>query len=116
MVTPHTMVAFAPIEQPRRNRVVSYRECRFTCERGLLTFVSTQLGPRNTSSSTTTPVYTETLFCILTLFPISTPPSTLTFCPITHFWPICAPFITCEKCQIFVPGPIFAPSSAYADS
>ena len=37
-------------------RVVSYSECRFTCERGFVTLVSTHDGPRNTSSSTTTPV------------------------------------------------------------
>jgi hypothetical protein len=47
----------------------------------LVTLVRTHDGPRKTSSSTTVPVYTETLFWILTLSPRTTPPAMNTFCP-----------------------------------
>ena len=48
-------LALAPMVHPRRNTVFSYSECRFTCERGLVTLVSTQDGPRKTSSSMVVP-------------------------------------------------------------
>src|SRR4051812_42432816 len=105
-VVPHTIVEFAPTVAPRLRIVVSYNECRLTCERGFDTFVKTHDGPRNTSSSMTTPEYTATLFWILTLFPMSVAPSMLTFCPMTHDLPMRAPFITWAKCQILVPAPI----------
>jgi hypothetical protein len=54
-VTPQTMVAFAPIELPRRTRVERYSDFRGTWLRGLETLVKTQLGPQKTSSSSTTP-------------------------------------------------------------
>ena len=46
---------------------------------GFFTFVNTILGPQKTSSSIVTPSYTETLFCILTLFPIITLSAIKTF-------------------------------------
>ena len=42
---------------------------------GFITFVNTHDGPRNTSSSQITPVYTETLFWIFTLFRSNFPES-----------------------------------------
>src|SRR5207253_10777408 len=54
-VTPHTIVALAPIELPRRTRVLRYSCLRETWERGFRTLVNTQDGPQNTSSSSTTP-------------------------------------------------------------
>ena len=70
-----------------------------------MTFVKTMEGPQNTSSSRTTPEYTETLFCIFTLLPIFTSGERTTFWPILQLFPICAPGITWLKCQIFVPSP-----------
>src|SRR5687768_11325326 len=47
-VTPHTIVAFAPIVAPRRTRVRLYSSFRGTWLRGLMTFVKTIDGPQNT--------------------------------------------------------------------
>src|SRR3990170_4529467 len=70
MVIPHTMVAFAPTEQPRLKCVASYKACRFTWERGLETLVRTHEGPRKTSSSITGTVIDDDVFlgpsCVLT--------------------------------------------------
>src|SRR5688500_9958302 len=44
------------------------------------------------------------------------PDITTTFCPRLHLSPMTAPGITWQKCQTFVPFPIVAPSSTYADS
>src|SRR2546422_8817997 len=54
-VTPHTIVALAPIELPRFTRVGRYACLRETWARGFTTLVNTQDGPQNTSSSSTTP-------------------------------------------------------------
>src|SRR4051812_3428286 len=54
-VVPHTMVALAPIEAPRRTSVVRYSFFRDTWLRGFMTFVNTMEGPQNTSASSTTP-------------------------------------------------------------
>src|SRR5690242_7062062 len=81
-----------------------------------MTFVNTIEGPQKTSSSSSTPSYTDTLFWILQLSPILVPFMTTTFCPRLHRAPITAPGITWQKCQIFVPSPIVAPSATYADS
>ncbi len=54
MVTPHTTVALAPIEAPRRTTVGRYSCLRMTCERGLITLVKTIDGPQKTSSSKVT--------------------------------------------------------------
>src|SRR5690349_14388416 len=105
-VTPHTIVALAPMVAPRRTRVVLYSFFRSTWLRGLITFVNTIDGPQNTSSSRMHPVYIETLFWILTLSPTTTSGEITTFCPMLQRLPICEFFITCEKCQIFVPDPI----------
>jgi hypothetical protein len=73
-------------------------------------------GPQKTSSSSTTPVYTETLFWILTLSP------TVHCGEITTFWPMLqrAPMrqsrMTWLKCQILVPGPISEGASMTAVS
>jgi Pyruvate/2-oxoacid:ferredoxin oxidoreductase delta subunit len=57
------------------------------------------------------PVYTDTLFWILTLLPIATSGEITTFWPMLQPAPMREFFITCEKCQIFVPGPIAHGSS-----
>src|SRR5437762_4508003 len=106
MVVPHTIVEFAPIEAPRLTSVVLYSSRRMTWLRGLTTLVNTMDGPQKTSSSSTQPVYTETLFWILTLLPMVTSGEITTFCPILHFSPIRQFFIMWQKCQIFVPTPI----------
>src|SRR6476659_7303920 len=106
MVVPHTTVLFAPSEAPRRTSVVLYSSLRATWLRGLITLVNTIDGPQNTSSSRTQPVYTDTLFWILTLLPITTSGETTTFCPMLQPAPIRQFFMTWEKCQILVPGPI----------
>ena len=54
-VEPQTMVAFAPIDAPRRTSVARYSFFRDTWLRGFMTFVNTIDGPQNTSSSSTTP-------------------------------------------------------------
>src|SRR2546422_428761 len=54
-VTPHRMVALAPIELPRFTRVDRYSRLRDTWLRGFSTLVNTQDGPQNTSSSRVTP-------------------------------------------------------------
>ena len=115
-VTPQTMVAFAPIVHPRFNWVVSYSECRFTCERGLVTFVRTHEGPRNTSSSMTDAGVNRHVVLNLDIVSDDCPAVDIHVLTDDDRWPIRAPFMTCEKCQIFVPAPISAPSSAYADS
>jgi hypothetical protein len=51
-------------------------------------------------------VYTETLFWILTLLPIATPPATKTFWPRTQPLPSFASAEMWQKCQIFEPSPI----------
>jgi len=57
------------------------------------------------------PVYTETLFWILTLLPITTSLATSTFCPQDAALADLGPRITWQKCQIFVPAPISHGSS-----
>src|SRR4051812_46372003 len=110
-VWPQTTVELAPRLAPRLTSVCRYSSLRDTWLRGLITFVNTIEGPQNTSSSSTTPVYTDTLFWILTLLPMTTPGETTTFWPMLQRAPIRAPVITCEKCQIFVSLPMTQPSS-----
>src|SRR5258708_15928858 len=54
-VTPLTMVAFAPMEEPRFTSVRRYSPFRDTWLRGVSTLVKTMDGPQNTSSSISTP-------------------------------------------------------------
>src|SRR4051794_9358165 len=98
MVEPQTIVAFAPMLAPRHTRVVAYCPRRTICERGLVTLVKTHDGPQKTSSSSSTPSYSETLFCTFTLLPILTPDATSTFWPKMQPSPITASFITWQKC------------------
>ena len=49
------LVAFAPIDAPRRTMVARYSCLRDTWLRGFTTLVNTMEGPQNTSSSRTTP-------------------------------------------------------------
>ena len=100
------MVEFAPRLAPRFTSVGWYSSCRDTWLRGLMTLVNTIDGPQNTSSSSTTPVYTDTLFWILTLSPTTTPGEMTTFWPMLQRRPMRAPAITWLKCQTFVSSPI----------
>src|SRR3954452_15867313 len=108
------MVAMATMDTPRRTRVRRYSCLRDTSLRGFITLVNTHDGPQKTSSSSSTPSYTETLFWILTWLPILPPAATNTFCPMVQSLPIEAPAITWEKCQIRVPLPIEQPGSTQA--
>src|SRR5437773_7566790 len=54
-VTPHRIVALAPMEPPRFTRVGRYSCLRDTWLRGFSTLVNTHDGPQNTSSSRVTP-------------------------------------------------------------
>src|SRR5437660_12056466 len=54
-VTPHTIVAFAPMDEPRLTSVGRYSCLRDTWLRGFITLVKTHDGPQNTSSSRVTP-------------------------------------------------------------
>src|SRR3546814_3278216 len=63
-------------------------------------------GPQNTSSSRRTGSYTETLFWIFTLLPMTTSLATKTFCPSEQPAPMRAPEQTCAQCQMRVPSPI----------
>src|SRR3546814_7080892 len=62
------------------------------------------LGPQNTSSSRRPASYTETLFWIFTLLPMTTSLATKTFCPSEQPAPIRAPEQTCAQCQLRVPS------------
>ena len=93
-VWPQMMVALAPRVAPRRTSVWRYSCLRETWLRGLITLVNTMEGPQKTSSSRTTPSYTDTLFWILTLLPMTTSRATSTFCPKLHPRPMRAPGIT----------------------
>src|SRR5229473_737809 len=111
MVTPQTTVELAPSDAPWRTSVRLYSFFRATWLRGLVTLVNTIEGPQNTSSSRITPVYTETLFWILTLSPITTSGEITTFCPMLQRSPMRQLLITWEKCQILVPAPMLQGSS-----
>src|SRR2546423_14585708 len=115
-VTPQTIVALAPMLVPRFTNVCLYSLLRETWLRGLMTLVNTIDGPQNTSSSRITPSYTETLFWILTLSPITTSRATKTFWPSEQPRPMRAPDMTWLPCQILVPSPTDAPESTLADS
>src|SRR5215475_14208789 len=56
IVTPQTIVEFAPKDAPRRTSVRWYSDFRLTWLRGVITFVKTMDGPQKTSSSSSTPV------------------------------------------------------------
>src|ERR1700741_2442327 len=79
-----------------------------------MTLVKTMEGPQKTSSSSSTPVYNETLFWIFTLLPTETPELTSTFWPRIQRLPSLELTITWEKCQILVPSPISHGSSIAA--
>ena len=85
-VLPHTIVALAPMVAPFFTNVFLSSFILGMPLLGFITFVKTHEGPQKTSSSRVTPVYKETLFCILHLFP------TFTSGPITTFWPILQSF------------------------
>ena len=53
--------------------------------------MNTADGPTNTSSASSTPWYTDTLFWIFTRSPMTTPSSTNTFLPSVQPVPITAP-------------------------
>ena len=53
---PQTIVAFAPIDAPCPTLVWAYWSFLIIAERGLVTLVNTQEGPKKTSSSQITPV------------------------------------------------------------
>jgi len=72
---PHTIVALAPIVAPRPTRVGSNSVLRDTCARACLTLVNTHDGPRNTSGSSVTPSYSDTLFWTRQPSPIVTAPT-----------------------------------------
>src|SRR5215472_8432114 len=108
---PQTIVAFAPIVAPALTRVRLYSFFLTMALLGFTTLVNTIEGPQKTSSSSSTPVYTETLFWILTLLPIRQPGDTTTFCPRLQRLPILLPDIMWEKCQIRVSSPISQGSS-----
>src|SRR6478736_5831567 len=88
IVMPQTIVALAPIEAPFFTRVCLYSLFLAIALRGLITLVNTMEGPRNTSSSQSTPVYMDTLFCTFTLLPRVTPGETTTFCPMLQCCPM----------------------------
>ena len=111
--TPHTMVAFAPTDAPRLTRVGVGCQSAFTA-RGSRSFVKAADGPMNTSSASSTPRYTDTLFCTFTRSPIWTPWSTKTFFPSVQPAPITEPLRKWLWCQMLVPPPITAPGSITA--
>ena len=62
--TPHTIVAFAPIDAPSCTMVCLYPAGPLGYfARGVRSFVNTHDGPQNTKSRSSTPSYIETLFC-----------------------------------------------------
>ena len=70
-----------PMLAPRSTRVGRNSCLRSMALRGLITLVNTQEGPQKTSSSRVMPLYTETLFWILTPLPMKVLLSTNTFWP-----------------------------------
>ncbi len=72
------------------------------------------LGPQNTSSSSVTASYTDTLFWILTLSPMATSLPTYTFWPNEQPAPMRAPALMCTQCQTRQFSPRTAPSSTMA--
>jgi hypothetical protein len=110
-VCPHTTVALAPIDAPRRTSVRRYSCFRDTWLRGLSTLVNTIDGPQNTSSSSSTPSYRLTLFWIFALRPTRTPAITTTFWPSEQSSPTSHPGIRWQKCQTLVRAPTRAPAS-----
>lgn len=115
MSLPQMIVAFAPIDAPRRTTVGVISQSGFTA-RGYMSLVNTALGPTNTSSSRVTPENTETLFWIFTPLPIDAPLSTKTFLPRLQPEPIVAPSRMWQWCQTRVSSPTEAPGSTIAVS
>ena len=72
---PQTRVAFAPIDALRRTRVGVTTQSGATA-RGVRSLVNTAPGPTKTSSASSTPRYTDTLFWIFDRAPIRAPAST----------------------------------------
>src|SRR5262249_7855218 len=93
-VTPHTIVAFAPIDAPRPTWVGTIFQS-VEVARGRRSFVKVALGPTNPSSAIVTPSNTETLFWIFPRSPPATPRSTKTFFPRTQLLPTDASVRTC---------------------
>src|SRR5438093_6983892 len=115
-VTPHTTVAFAPIVAPRFTSVCWYSCFRLTWLRGFTTLVKTADGPQKTSSSRVTPVYTDTLFWIFTLSPMTQPGESTTFWPMLQSRPIAELAMMWQKCQILVFFPMVQGPSTNDDS
>src|SRR5437763_13726825 len=80
-VTPHTIVALAPMDEPRFTRVGRYSCLPGTSLRGFTTFVNTQDRPQNTPSSSVTPAWIDTLSSISTLSPMRLPALTTAYRP-----------------------------------
>ena len=100
---------------PVLTSVGRYSPRRLIAARGLATLVKTTLGPQNTSCSSVTPSYIETLFWILQPSPTTALPATKQFWPSDTFRPIRAPAETWQKCQTREPSPILAPGSTIAE-
>lgn len=79
ILTPHTTVTFPPNDAPRPTTVSLYSDLRLMNARGFTTLVNTADGPTNTPSSSRTPSYTVTLFCIRQPSPTHALPITTTF-------------------------------------
>src|SRR4051812_46233174 len=110
-VTPQTMVAFAPMELPRRTRVGRNLAGGFLkATRGFMSLVKTMFGPRNTSSSTVTLSQTSTQFLTVTWLPIRAPLSMKAWSPTLQSLPMTAPFMTWAKAQTRVPAPMASDS------
>ncbi len=71
-------------------------------------------GPMNAPSATSTPSYSEALFCTFTLSPTMTSRSMKQFRPMLQFRPIRAPIRTWTLDQMRVSAPISVPGSILA--
>src|SRR5437763_13752723 len=99
-VTPHRIVALAPMEPPRLTRVGRYSCLRDTWLRGFSTLVHAHDGPQDTSSSRVTPSWIDTLTWIFPLWPDRVPGITPTFRASLHRPPKTAPGLTFQTAQI----------------
>src|SRR3954447_5470629 len=102
--SPGRIVAFAPIEAPRRTSVRGYSSSQWRL-RGKRSLVNVALGPMNTSSSTVTPLHSCTPDLTVTRSPTTTPFSTNTPSHRLQSSPTRAPSSTCANAHTFVPRP-----------
>src|SRR3954453_124817 len=102
--SPGRIVAFAPIEAPRRTSVRGYSSSQWRL-RGKRSLVNVGLGPMNTSSSTVTPPHSCTPDLTVTRSPTTTPFSTNTPSHRLQSSPTRAPSSTCANAHTFVPRP-----------